>query len=569
MGQITHLLVGVILLLTVYHHVHAQKVDTGKLTPKVAADVKAYMEKYGYSHGFNVGSSVASEELKKFQQYANIAITGQLDDATLKKMNDERCGMADFNLEVNKRVRRYVHQGTNWKPLFNKKGEMTLRWTLLNTDSGRTVTYAQALEAMRIAFFFWNEKTDIDFVEVSKDKVGTLGNEKENIEILCSFESKGHGDPYYFDGPGRTLAHAFYPLSNKGLSGDVHFDDDEEYTYKSAKGKNLLWVATHEIGHSLGLAHSSNRNAVMYPWYTAYNPDMKLLDDDILGIQTLYGSRSKKAPTHPLAKVDPTIPPPTKGNCPQQGKITAVYYSDLYKQEFAFTTTNHIYFLGYKTRIPVVNRFNYYPKVIVPGTIEAVFTLEGFQNFGYTKDKYQFIFNDQGRYWQYYGFSYGSGNAKKGFSIHDGQGPLRLRFPRYVKHVDAVFNAVFNGRTYFFAGTEYWRYNNKRREFDAGYPKNIKQYWGGLPRTVDAAYSSPDKSTTYFIAEGKFYLYDDVNIKVKSVHEISSFLQCRGAAQIIDNSSRSSNKLGLIGMISSEPAQLSALSSPGEKPREP
>ena len=27
----------------------------------------------------------------------------------------------------------------------------------------------------------------------------------------------------------------------------------------------------------------------MYPWYTAYNPDMKLLDDDVLGIQTLYG----------------------------------------------------------------------------------------------------------------------------------------------------------------------------------------------------------------------------------------------------------------------------------------
>jgi len=559
MGRETHLLVGVVLLLTVCHiHAQPKKVD---LDPKVAAQVKAYMEKYGYSHGFNVGTPVANDELKKFQEFANIEVTGQLDEATLKKMNEERCGMADFNVEVNRRTRRYVHQGTNWKTLFRTKGKMELRWTLLNTDSGRTVTYAQALEAMRIAFFFWNEKTDIDFIEIPKDKIGTHGYpEKKDIELLCSFERSTHGDPYPFDGPGRTLAHAFYPLTNAGLSGDVHFDDDEEYTYKSAKGKNLLWVATHEIGHSLGLAHSSNRDAVMYPWYTAYNPDMKLLDDDVLGIQTLYGSRSKPAPIHPLKKVEPTIPPSDKGQCPQQGRITAVYYSDLYKQEFAFTDTNRIYFLGYEKRIPVVDRFNYYPKVIIPGTIQALFTLEGFQSFGYTKDKYQFIFNDQGRYWQYYGFSYGSGNDREGFSIHDGKGPLRLSFPPYVKHIDAVFNAVFNGRTYFFAGTEYWRYDNKRRQFDAGYPKNIERYWGGLPRTVDAAYSSPDKSTTYFIAEGKYYLYDDVNIKVKSVHEISSFLRCNGAAQIADNSSRSPDKAGLIGMISS------ALSTPPEEP---
>ena len=73
------------------------------------------------------------------------------------------------------------------------------------------------------------------------------------------------------------------------MSGDIHFDDDEEFTVKSKYGKNLLWVATHEIGHSIGMEHSNVRDAVMYPWYTAYKPGFNLRYDDIHGIQSLYG----------------------------------------------------------------------------------------------------------------------------------------------------------------------------------------------------------------------------------------------------------------------------------------
>lgn len=53
-------------------------------------------------------------------------------------------------------------------------------------------------------------------------------------------------------------------------------------------GYSLFLVAAHEFGHSLGLEHSSIREALMYPMYT-YVADFHLDSDDVNGIQFLYG----------------------------------------------------------------------------------------------------------------------------------------------------------------------------------------------------------------------------------------------------------------------------------------
>lgn len=55
-------------------------------------------------------------------------------------------------------------------------------------------------------------------------------------------------------------------------------------------GTNLFYVAAHEFGHSLGLSHSKDPNALMYPVYRKFDPSVLLLHhDDITGIQYLYG----------------------------------------------------------------------------------------------------------------------------------------------------------------------------------------------------------------------------------------------------------------------------------------
>ena len=54
-------------------------------------------------------------------------------------------------------------------------------------------------------------------------------------------------------------------------------------------GYNFYQTALHELGHSLGLEHSWNYEAVMWPTYPGYIPDYKLHIDDIRGIQLIYG----------------------------------------------------------------------------------------------------------------------------------------------------------------------------------------------------------------------------------------------------------------------------------------
>ena len=128
----------------------------------------------------------------------------------------------------------------------------------------------------------WSNASQLTFTRVTTPGV--------KADINIKFVSGLHGDNHPTDGPGNELAHAFYPSNNKGLAGDVHFDDDETFSTNGGRGVDLLWLAVHELGHSLGLEHTYNHpNSVMLPYYKGYRPNLRLGRDDREGIQHLYG----------------------------------------------------------------------------------------------------------------------------------------------------------------------------------------------------------------------------------------------------------------------------------------
>ncbi|XP_024910978.1 matrilysin-like [Cynoglossus semilaevis] len=229
-------------------------------------------------------ASQLEEKMREMQNFFGLRETGRLNPETLEVMRTSRCGVPDV-------------ENFSFYPGKPKWSNSTITFTIAKYTP--EIMREDVETSFRAALKLWSDAAPLKFLRV---------RDQSRADVVLSFTSRMHGDFSPFDGPGGVLAHAFQP--GEGMGGDVHFDEDETWTTGS-QGYSLSAVAAHELGHSLGLTHSRDPSAVMFPSYrydSSTQRSLTMSDDDVHAIQTLYGKPSKNGNTQNIpSKCDPNV----------------------------------------------------------------------------------------------------------------------------------------------------------------------------------------------------------------------------------------------------------------------
>ncbi|XP_050353674.1 matrix metalloproteinase-14 isoform X2 [Nymphalis io] len=441
-----------------------------------------YLAQYGYlnpsvrnpSSGHIMDESSWRRAISEFQSFAGLNNTGELDEETKKLMSLPRCGVKDKVGFGESRAKRYALQGSRWrvKNLTYKISKYPSRLNRAEVDA-----------ELAKAFSVWSDYTDLTFTQKRSGQV--------HIEIR--FEKGEHGDGDPFDGPGGTLAHAYFPV----YGGDAHFDDAEVWSISSRRGTNLFQVAAHEFGHSLGLSHSDVRSALMAPFYRGFDPAFQLDQDDIQGIQALYGHKTQidigggAVPNPSIPRITTPQPSAEDPALCADPNIDTIFNSAegstfVFKGEHYWRLTESGVAAGYPRLIARA-----WPGL--PGNIDAAFTYKNGKTYFFKGSKY----------WRY--------NGQK----MDGEYPKDISegFTGIPDNLDAALVWSGNGKIYFYKGSKFWRFDPAQRPpVKSTYPKPLSN-WEGIPDNIDAALQYTN-GYTYFFKGGSYWRFNDRTFSV-------------------------------------------------------
>ncbi|KAL4697376.1 hypothetical protein H8959_003074 [Pygathrix nigripes] len=300
--------------------------------------------------------------------------------------------------------------------------------------------------------------------------------DSDTLEVMrkprCGVPDVEHGDFYPFDGSGHSLAHAYPP--GPGLYGDIHFDDDEKWT-EDASGTNLFLVAAHELGHSLGLFHSANTEALMYPLYNSFTElvRFRLSQDDVNGIQSLYGPppASTEEPLVPTISIPSGSGTPTK--CDPALSFDAI---STLRGEYLFFKDRYFWRRSHWNSEPEFHLISaFWPSL--PSYLDAAYEAN-------SRDTV-FIFKGN-EFWAIRGNEVQAGYPR---GIHT------LGFPPTIRKIDAAVSDKEKKKTYFFVEDKYWRFDEYSQSLEQGFPRLIADDFPGVEPKVDAVLQAFGKKT--------------------------------------------------------------------------
>lgn len=253
--------------------------DSGALV----LEVHDYLEQFGYLENADLldrypswrpvtdarplNPSVYDEEMSKavgaFQARVGLTPSGLVDAETLALMRTPRCEVPESGAEHDS-DEKFALWGSEWN-------KTSLTWSLSNVGSGLTRTNAE--NAIAAAFATWAASSGLTFSKVS---AGTAS------DIVFTF--------------GSVVAPALATAQAPANGGDVTFGSSVSWSTASTPPSgqyDLQSVALHEIGHALGLAHSSITpgTPVMNSLIGSGSDSLRrsLTTDDQVAIRAAYG----------------------------------------------------------------------------------------------------------------------------------------------------------------------------------------------------------------------------------------------------------------------------------------
>jgi hypothetical protein len=193
------------------------------------------------------------------------------------------------------------------------------------------ISYQEAATGIALAFTRWTSTTcsvpnhgvgrvsidvrDLGPVECDKVEYDNLGGPNQHAIIFRDTE-------WPYNDTSNTLA--LTTVTYDPNTGEIYDADMEINTYQypisadpvvAKGGYDFLAIVTHETGHFLGMAHSTDTHATMYAHYTPGSEAMRLLtEDDIAGICTIYspdGTRNVAPAASPSGSLHETECDPT------------------------------------------------------------------------------------------------------------------------------------------------------------------------------------------------------------------------------------------------------------------
>lgn len=222
--------------------------------------VHAYLERYGYfpneelqhmhprwrpivanAPAFaDVFDQRSEEAVQALQEFSGLQPTGIVDAETRELMRAPRCGVPDGIAAAD----------PSEKFAFNSlKLPSSSTWRLYNPSvSEDGIARAQLESMISAAMATWVTETNLTFTKT------TSSTPKIRLNFVA------------IDGPGNTLARSFFANGD----GNIEFDIAETWSSAATPPAGSIDVqvtALHELGHLLGLAHSTVGNPVMLATY--------------------------------------------------------------------------------------------------------------------------------------------------------------------------------------------------------------------------------------------------------------------------------------------------------------